>query len=137
MRALKTPRYEVLPDEDERRYRITEQFSFMTPITGRYTSIANVLLTPDGTLFVFPGYRYDLGTYALDTPAMVVASLGHDALIDLMDFGDLDPKWRAEADRFFHSLLHQYSDGPVERSWSWVRLAGVRLWSTARRIFSW
>jgi hypothetical protein len=117
------------------RYALTVPFTFYTPVTGYTARMPNVYLYPDGLLVVAIGYRWDLGTYAIDDPAMVVASLAHDPLCELVAAGLLPYETRADADRYFREVLQKYSVSNMGRSWAWVRWAGVVGYRRVRRLF--
>ena len=119
------------------RYQLTVPYTFYTEITGYSARLPYVYLYPDGLLVLTVGYRWDLGTYAIDDPAMVVASLAHDPLCELVAAGALPYSTRAAADALFRKILRQYSRTWLGKSWAWGRWAGVVAYRKVRRPLNW
>lgn len=80
-------------------------------------------LRPDGELTIFAGSVYDMGTGAINTPAMVVASAEHDAGCHMTNYGVLPWAARHEFDKRFFSRLGE-EGATISR---WWRTAGVML----------
>jgi hypothetical protein len=59
----------------------------------------------DGRLVVYPDTKWDYGTGAIDTPAMVYASLEHDVLCKLTNYRLIPWKYRFIADKGLWSTL--------------------------------
>lgn len=83
-------------------------------------------LSEVGTLMLHPGFTWDFGSYAIDTPAMVIASSAHDALCLMTDKGLLPWSVRARSDKLFREVLQAHGVGLFRRWWCW---AGVRAYS--------
>jgi len=90
-------------------------------------------LTCGGLLTIRAGYRWDLGTHAIDDPAMIVASLEHDLYCDLVTLGALPAAVRPSVDAIFRRRLQQYSRSGWGRAWAWTRWAGVVLYRRVKR----
>lgn len=86
---------------------LTLRFSKQTSITGYHLVTPNVTLLASGMLFIREGYVWDYGTWAIDTPAVIVASLVHDALCDLIAQGELPLQARKDADLFYRKMLKE------------------------------
>lgn len=107
-------------------------FSFNTPIVGEAAVLlSGVFLLKSGTLILRKGYKWDFGSGAIDTPAMVAASLAHDGFCDLIASGALHPRYQRAADRFFLTLMKRYGV-PLPRRW-WCYLA-VRAYGSYKRV---
>jgi len=105
---------------------------YNTPITGYEGEIelpaSKCRLAQNGCLHVFAGFAWDFGSGpAIDTPAVVRASLAHDALCLLTDRGLIPWSCRARADAYYREMLREYGTGFARRWWQW---AGVRAYSS-------
>jgi hypothetical protein len=111
---------------------LTKDVQRQTPITGHIGSIPCVTLQADGMLIIAAGYHYDFGSGpAVDTPAMIYASLVHDAFYDLMKSDELPWECRKDVDKHFHALLLEAGMNPIRAWWCYW---GVRL---GYPVFSW
>jgi len=73
-------------------------------------------LYPDGELIVDKGSVWDFGSFAIDTPAMVIASLEHDALCVMTNARVLPWSVRMKADKNFFARLGE-NGALVSRWW--------------------
>ena len=78
-----------------------------------------------GDLVVYAGTVWDFGTGALDTPAMVIASLEHDAYCKMTNARKLPWSVRLKADKNFFKRLGE-NGAKVSRFW---RAGGVMIYS--------
>jgi len=122
------PCFVRLLDGSPRPFQLTDDFIFRTPIMGYMVRSDFYSLDPDGRLRIFTGYCWDLGTMAIDDPAMVVASLEHDAFCDMCNVGELDYGLRPRIDTHFRKRLQDRSRSWVGKSWAWTRYTGVVLY---------
>lgn len=130
MVALRHPRYQQCATRP--RFELLEPFTFHTAVNGYEIHSAYYTLNRAGRLTGLPGYRWDLGTMAIDDPAMVVASLEHDMLCDMVAAGELPYNVRLAIDTGLRLRLQQYSRSWVGRTWAWVRWAGVVVYRWAK-----
>lgn len=109
--------------------RLLEDFTYKTPITGYDKEIKlrnfHCKLTKDGTLKVFCLSEWDFGSFAIDTPAMVYASLAHDAFCHMTNWLLLPWEVRFQADKYFWQCLTE-AGATTSR---WWRVPGVMLYS--------
>jgi hypothetical protein len=110
---------------------LLSDIEFRVPIYGHDVQIdvpaQACRLTEVGTLHVFAGVHWDFGSGpAVDTPAVVKASLAHDCLCWMTDTGRLPWECRAIADKVYRELLQQYGCPWFRR---WYQWAGVRAYS--------
>lgn len=109
--------------------RITKDITYKTAITGyRVPFDLNAMrgnLYPSGKLVVYCGSEWDFGTFAIDTPAMVIASLEHDVFCNLTNFRLLPWECRMQADKNFWNRLTEHG-ATISRFW---RVPGVMLYS--------
>lgn len=82
-------------------------------------------LYEDGTLVIYAGSVYDMGSFAVDTPSMIIASAEHDAFCNMTNWRVLPWKVRKQADARFRKRLEEA--GGTE--WRWFRWVGVSLYS--------
>lgn len=116
---MKYPRISSSGDPD-RPYRLDEEYQFHTSITGFTSHIGCALLTDEGTLYCYPGYKWDLATGAVDTLDMVTASLAHDIVCDMVNAGKLPWKVRHLGDGEFRKILARLGCWVGRRWYSWV-----------------
>lgn len=137
--TMKALNYKLVKDGSEGRLLVSVTFATGIVSTGgeieEYGSRCR--LYPDGRLEVAQGFLWDFGSWAIDTPAMVRASLAHDALCRLTNRRAVPWEVRAEADAYFRKLLKEFGNRSgwlsklgnfVSRWWRW---AGVRIYSSA------
>lgn len=132
-----TPKERVLTDMPQFRFRgssyaeLTEDYQCQTPIKGEVAAIPHVLLASDGLLLVSKGFHWDFGSGpALNTPAMIYASLTHDCLYLLMQEGELPWHWRKAADQLFYQHLLHAGMNTVRARWCyWGVRYGYPIWS--------
>jgi hypothetical protein len=110
---------------------LTQDVMRQTPITGFDGAIPCVTLRADGTLIITAGFHYDFGSGpAVDTPAMIYASLCHDALYNLMQADELPWDCRKDVDKFLRAELLQAGMHPVRAWWCyWGVRVGYPIWS--------
>ena len=115
--------------------RLKRPVEVQTDLTGYNilltTLTAKASLSLDGVLRIYEGTIWDFGTMAIDTPAMVRASLVHDMFCLMTGNGMLPWSARAYGDKLFREILAQYSPkrhvlNPLTH-WHWVRWAGVSI----------
>lgn len=84
-------------------------------------------LFKSGTLTLYPGFVWDFGTGAVDTPDVVRASLAHDVLCEMVNKKLLPKKCRKVADKDYYNALRKYGMNPIRAWWQYmaVRLAGI------------
>lgn len=104
-----------------RRALLKKNVIFYTGIAGYDVKTDHVCMNKSGLLIVFADYEWDYGTFAIDTPDMVLASLAHDALCDLHNKLNLDSSFRKQGDKFFRDYL-KYLNTSFARRW-WCYLA--------------
>lgn len=114
--------------DNNKRGRLDAPLYFHTPIKGYELIMPSnpCVLNSDGVLLLGPGFEWDFGSYAIDTPAMVIASAAHDAFCVMTDKGLLPWDVRAMSDRFFRRQLAANGVGVIRRWYCW---AGVRGYS--------
>jgi hypothetical protein len=121
---------------------LTGDVGFLTPIIGHnvkfrqtvyrkkwfktYQLWVDCTLSDKGALVAKMDTHWDYGTGALDTPDVVRASLAHDMLCHLTDFGLIPWDCRALADMYYRQLLAQYGCPWWRR---WCHWAVVRIYS--------
>ena len=92
---------------------ILSDHAMCTPITG-HTAVFNnrefhCSLTDDGELIIYEGSVWDFASGpALNTPAMVAASLMHDAFCHMTNNGKLPWSCRAQADGYFAQMIRDH-----------------------------
>lgn len=119
------PRY-VLGDDG--RGILVEEFEYQTDVLGYSIRTQYILLTRVGYLAISKGYVWDFGSGpAINSPPVVVASLVHDALYDLMAQNLLPRSARSAADREFRKMLRQYGAWWLRSWYMWaaVRVGGI------------
>lgn len=81
------------------KYQLAEDECAMTDIKGYDIETEFITLSTYGRLQIKSGYAWDGATGAIDTDALIFASLIHDALYQLLRLGLLPPKERRKVDR--------------------------------------
>ena len=115
---IKQPRYSLT---NEGLGRLDEEYIFECPIYGLLVNIPNARLGQSGELKIQKGYEWDFGSGpAVDTPAVVYASLGHDVLYDMIGRELLQKKHRKTADVWFRDLLKRAGMGWFRRSYMYM-----------------
>jgi len=132
--------YEAYPhihyDRSRHRALLQEPFRFKTDFKGRSAQISGASLHPDGTVIGHHGYEWDLGTGAVETMAMVVSSLQHDILTDMIYLGVLPEEDRDTINELFRKELMYWSRSrKFEKHWSWARWAAVASYGKVKGIF--
>jgi len=120
--------------------KLTDTATFGTGITGHAAELktslvidgriafVNCALLTDGTLFVYADTQWDFGSGpAIDTPAVVIASLAHDMICHLTNARAIPWGCRALGDKMYRVMLGQNGTGAIRRGWQWL---GVRGYST-------
>jgi len=99
---------------------LTQDITYKTSIIGRRVSFDSDAmrcdLHIDGKLVVYSGSEWDFGTFAIDTPAMVYASLEHDAICNMTNARLLPWKYRVEGDKGLWNTLTAQG-ATVSRFW--------------------
>lgn len=114
---------------------LVEEFVVSTPVKGYNCRTTYICLSNDGTLKLFSGFRWDFGSGpAIDNPAMVYASIAHDAFYDLIKLKKLPrSKVRATVDRFFRDQLLEANVSPFRAWYAWIGVRfGYPLWRAFR-----
>lgn len=141
MRSLPLPSRDFTPGHDKPYVIARRTFKIQTGITGYSGHMPFALLTHDGWLTLYPGYRWNLGDWAFDDPAMEVASAVHDFFCEATNTGELPWRVRKESDKLFRELVRAYSRTWFGKTWAWVRWGLVRGYSgfngVKRKFFSW
>lgn len=125
---MRVPYYELIANG--KRGRLLDAYSYHTPIKGYEAEImertTRCRLAADGTLVVFFCTEWDFGSGpAVDTPAMVAASLAHDMFCELTNRRLIPWECRKMSDGYFLHILAACGNGP----WRYARWAGVSLYS--------
>jgi len=136
---MRWPNYHYDPSRNPGKpYMLEDGFGFTTSVFGRYIAKPYYKLKQCGELEIYEGYEWDAGTCALDDPAMVVASMGHDIGCELTNSGELDYKHRKAFDALLLEALREYTVAPpnagiikklstwILRQWRWARWLAVR-----------
>lgn len=112
---------------------LRSSFEQHTPIKGYTRETGFIRLHPNGRLFLREGFVWDFGSGpAVDTPAMVWASLAHDAFYELMKLELLPWSERKRVDRFLRQQLRA-----AGASWfrAWYVYWAVRLGYPLAKVF--
>lgn len=119
--------YELI--EGGKRGRIREDEVFTESIAGYRVNFDSgelrCSLYPSGTLVVYSGSVWDFGSWAVDTPAMVIASLEHDCFCVMTNARKLPWSVRMKADKNFWKRLGE-NGATISRLW---RTPGVMIYS--------
>lgn len=94
-------------------------YAVQTNVTGRWAINRYVELTKDGVLRIKKGYKWDFGTGAIDTPAVILASLIHDGLCDLIADTRLPKSYRRKVDKEYKRFLKIGGMGFLRRQWQY------------------
>lgn len=116
---------------------LTADVEYWTGITGHRLDFARVVATKygpawvdcslfdDGRLAVRTGTQWDFGSGpAVDTPAVVIASLAHDMICHLTNYRLIPWQCRAMGDRMYRVMLEQNGAGLVRRGVHWIGVRG-------------
>lgn len=125
---IKIPKFNLT---DEGNGVLTETYTFNTPFLGHVAAMPKALLCADGTMIIEEGFEWDFGSGpAIDTPAMVYGSLGHDVMYELMHAGELSWDMKGDVDIWFRELLKEAGMGWARRTWVyWGVKYGHAIWS--------
>ncbi len=110
--------------ENGKRGELLSQHVFETPVVGYEAEMPGVSLLKSGTLIMDALLRWDFGTGAIDTPAVVEASLKHDAFCWLTDAGLIPWECREAADADYRDTLKSLGVGFVRRWAHWLVVRG-------------
>lgn len=104
------PKFDVISYRGERCGKLVEDFYIQTPLRPDKlvvldTGYMYATLSTDGLLYVRLGSIWNFGTKAIDTLAMVYASLPHDVFCEMTNRGLLPWSFRHKADKFFRQCL--------------------------------
>ena len=106
--------------EGGRKGRLLSDITYQTKINGRRVTFDNdgmrCDLFVDGRLRVYTPTDWDFGTGAIDTPAMVYASLEHDVFCKMINYRLLPWSYRAIADKGLWTRLGEQG-ATVSRVW--------------------
>lgn len=116
------------------KYFLDETYCCKTSVIGTYAKIPPgteqspwIVLKPDGVIVIKEGYSWDGPSGpARDTVNFMRASLVHDALYQLIEEGQLDSKYRKDADQTMRDLCKEDGMSAPRRFWTYwgVRLFG-------------
>lgn len=96
--------------------RVRETTTFHTPIKGYDIQHNRCHLRPSGMLLVLTGFEWDFGSGpATDTPEVVIASMAHDAICNMVNDEQLPPEARVVADKFYEDVLKEQGVGWIRR----------------------
>jgi len=119
--------YELI--ENGKKGRLLSNTTYNTQIVHKFISYDRgdfcCDLYRDGRLLVYRGSIWDFGTGSIDTPAMVYASLEHDALCKLTNARLLPWKYRFIADKGLWNTLGS-KGATLSRLW---RVPAVMIYS--------
>ena len=108
---------------------LLSDITYKTAIIGRRVSFDSDAmrcdLHIDGSLVVYSGSEWDFGTFAIDTPSMVYASLEHDAICIMTNARMLPWSCRAIGDKGLWNTLSKQG-ATVSR---WWRVPAVMVYS--------
>ena len=131
--CLKSIDYELV--RNNRWGKLNRPVEVQTDLVGHDVTLTNermrATLSNTGVLRVEAGTEWDFGTMAVDTPAMVRASLVHDMFCLMTDAGMLPWSARANGDKLFRQIILEFSPkrpwyNPLAH-WHWARWAGVSI----------
>lgn len=108
------------------RGTLSKSVVFDTPVKGYSATHPDILLKEDGQLTIRAGFEWDYASGAIDTPAMIWASLPHDAFWDLRNAGKLPKSEFGVVDSYFRKCLKAAGEGWLRRWYAW---AAVRIYS--------
>ena len=100
-------------------------FGAQTGITGRTAESKYVSLYKSGYMKFHKGFSWDFGTGAIDTPAVILASLVHDGLTNLIAFSKLPQACRQQVDKEYKRYLKIGGMSCPRRQWQYH---GIRLY---------
>lgn len=103
---------------------LLEAVGFNTGIEGVNAKGTLCELSNDGVLIVKAGFTWDFGTWAIDTPDVVMASLLHDAMCNMTNDGVLPWKYRKTTDKLYRNILKEKGMGFFRR---WLHYTAVRV----------
>lgn len=106
-------------DLHDRNGVLIEDFVTMTRIKGRTCNAPTIKLLPTGELWIAEGEEWDFGTGAIDTPAVILASLVHDKLIELIFLGLLPTTLRRRIDKEYKRYLKIGGMRWLRRQWQY------------------
>lgn len=108
MKSVVIPHIETFKRNGRTWARLLQNYAYQTPITGHHKTLngfISAILSADGLLKIERMSEWDLGTGAVDTPAMVYASLPHDIFCEMTSKGMLPWSVRHQADKYFWQCL--------------------------------
>lgn len=118
----------ILKYKDGYKYQLVEEFNlnlqgffdddFFSLVLGDYIRIYNSIL------FVAKGYAWDGGTGAVDTKLLMIPTLVHDVLYQLMRNDKLPQTYREKADKLLKDMYIE--SARKHGSWIQKKLAVVR-----------
>ena len=117
---MRVPSFYLLP---KNKGELAQNYTIKTPIEGFSADTGFLYLMSTGLLTIHKGYVWDFGTGAVDTPAVLVASLVHDALCELIAKGELPKSVRKDADKYYKWLLTEAGMSRIRVFWQYY---GIR-----------
>lgn len=111
------------------KYQTTQKAKFETGfVFGESISTKFIALNRLGTLTIKAGYSWDGATGVPDSSTVLVASLAHDALYQLLRLGLLDQGYREMADKVMAQVMLQEGSWRITASivYHALRLGGAR-----------
>jgi len=116
--------------------RLTQGVRFKSPITGHTAKLEQFFHVPqgtlwvecylqkDGTLDIADGTMWDYASGpAIDTPAVVIASVAHDMFCHLTNLRMIPWECRAKADKYYRDCLKANGVGMVRRYAHWLAVS--------------
>lgn len=101
------------------KYQTTKEVIIQTSVYPKNAIMTEYIqLSLLGTLTVKEGYHYDGAIGAIDTDTIMLGSLGHDALYQLIELGILGKEFRKSSDKTLYNICR--SEGM-----SWFRASYV------------
>jgi len=112
-------------------YQLTDEggvletyYAAYTEIKGYSAQLSTVVLRDTGYLLFSAGYEWDFGTGAINTPAVIAASLIHDGLTDLIREGKLPQSTRKLVDKEYKRYLKLGGMGWWRRNYHYLAIRG-------------
>lgn len=94
--------------------------------TVKVTGFMLMHLAPNGVLTIKKGSHWDFGSWAFDSPAVIYASLWHDAICHLTNARVIPWRYRNIGDQFYQAKLAEKGTWLPRQLW---HRAGVSLYS--------
>ena len=119
------PRFDLT--EDGKKGILVHRYQKQTSLRGVYavSRDGKIMLYNNGIIVGAKGYRWDFGSGAVDTPAVLAASLVHDMFCDLIAQERLPSKHRKAVDKIYMELLKEGGMSWIRRQWQY---RGIRMY---------